>query len=202
MVADGAPVGCLTPTAAFDTDRSKLVVVCADAATVYEWDGAAWKGFTATNTKNVPPFHRFASMAYDATLKKTVLFGGFDGTNYIESDLAVGRRGVDAGEKESADRPHPRVNVVRPGAQEDRHLRRPRAPDDHRSRHAVQRHVDLRWQWLVAAQSVRRYARHAVRRADDHRSAFESRSALRRFNDSPCPRPPGRPPPPGRGGRP
>jgi hypothetical protein len=81
LVANG-PVGCLTPTAAFDTDRSKLVVVCADAATTYEWDGAEWKSFSGLKT--LPPFHRFASMAYDATLKKTVLFGGFDSTNYLD----------------------------------------------------------------------------------------------------------------------
>jgi hypothetical protein len=83
VVAEGGPVGCVSPTAAFDTDRSKLVVVCADASTTYEWDGAAWKSF-AIGTKNAPPFHRFASMAYDQTLKKTVLFGGFDATNYLD----------------------------------------------------------------------------------------------------------------------
>jgi hypothetical protein len=83
VVADGAPVGCLSPTAALDTDRNKLVVVCADAAAVYEWDGTAWKTITPA-AKTVPPFHRFASMAYDQTLKKTVLFGGFDTTNYLD----------------------------------------------------------------------------------------------------------------------
>src|SRR5205823_10770720 len=61
VIADGTPVGCLSPTAVFDTDRSKLVVVCADAATTYEWDGAAWKAITPP-AKSVPPFHRFASM--------------------------------------------------------------------------------------------------------------------------------------------
>jgi hypothetical protein len=80
---EGTPVGCLTPLAAFDTDRSKLVVVCADASTTYEWDGTAWKAFTPA-AKSVPPFHRFASLAYDQTLKKTVLFGGFDGSNYLD----------------------------------------------------------------------------------------------------------------------
>jgi hypothetical protein len=79
VTASGGPVGCLTPTAAFDTDRSKLVVVCADSSSTYEWDGAAWKAISGLKT--VPPFHRFASMTYDPTLKKTVLFGGFDGSN-------------------------------------------------------------------------------------------------------------------------
>jgi hypothetical protein len=83
VVAEGTPIGCLTPTAAFDTDRSKLVVVCADASTTYEWDGTAWKSFTPP-TKSLPPFHRFASMVYDQTLKKTVLFGGYDGTKYLD----------------------------------------------------------------------------------------------------------------------
>ena len=83
VVTEGTPVGCLTPMAAFDTDRSKLVVVCADASTTYEFDGTAWKSF-ALPVKSVPPFHRFASLAYDQTLKKTVLFGGYDGTNYLD----------------------------------------------------------------------------------------------------------------------
>lgn len=83
MSVDSTPVGCLTPTAAFDTDRSKLVMICADAgAGTYEWDGTAWKNFTGLKT--VPPFHRFASMTYDPTIKKTVLFGGFDGTRYLD----------------------------------------------------------------------------------------------------------------------
>ena len=81
MSAENTPAGCLTPNAAFDTDRNKLVLVCA-ASDTFEWDGTAWKAFTGLNT--LPPFHRFSSMAYDATLKKTVLFGGFDGTNYLD----------------------------------------------------------------------------------------------------------------------
>ncbi len=79
ITATGGPVGCGTPTAAFDSDRSKLVVVCADAASTFEWDGTAWKSFTGL--KPLPPFHRFASMTYDPTLKKTVLYGGFDGSS-------------------------------------------------------------------------------------------------------------------------
>ncbi len=80
-VTDSAPTSCLTPTAAFDTDRSKLVVVCASSA-VFEWDGAKWAKFAGLKTE--PGARRFSSMTYDQTLKKTVLFGGFEGTNYID----------------------------------------------------------------------------------------------------------------------
>jgi hypothetical protein len=83
ILADNVPVGCVTPNAAFDTDRSKLVVVCADSSNMAEWDGTAWK--TISGLKTLPPFHRFSSMAYDETLKKTVLFGGFDGSNYLDT---------------------------------------------------------------------------------------------------------------------
>src|SRR4029077_8885743 len=82
VVADGGPVACLTPTSVFDTDRSKMVLACDDAGTTWEWDGTAWKGIQPPS-QNVPPFHRFASMADDQTLNKTVLFGGYDGTNYL-----------------------------------------------------------------------------------------------------------------------
>lgn len=81
VVADGTPVSCLTPNTAYDTDRNKLVLVCANSST-FEWDGSAWKAFS--DLKTLPPFHRFASMSYDQTIKKTVLFGGYDGTSYLD----------------------------------------------------------------------------------------------------------------------
>lgn len=81
MNATGRPA-CGTPFAAFDTDRSKLVAVCNDAGT-FEWDGTAWKEFSDLKTK--PPFRRFASMVYDPTLKKTVLYGGWDEANYVNT---------------------------------------------------------------------------------------------------------------------
>jgi hypothetical protein len=85
VVVDGTPSSCQTPNAAFDTDRQKLVVVCADTTT-YEWDGTAWKAFTGLKT--LPNFRRWSAMAYDATLKKTVLFGGLDSSgtsgNYVD----------------------------------------------------------------------------------------------------------------------
>lgn len=80
MTAEGGPAGCITPASALDTDRQKLVVVCATADT-FEWDGTAWKKFAPTT---IPPFHRFGNMVYDQNLKKTVLFGGYDGTNYLD----------------------------------------------------------------------------------------------------------------------
>lgn len=78
--AEGTPAACVTPLSAYDTDRQKLVLVCADSST-FEWDGAAWKSFTP---KTTPPYHQFGSMVYDPTLKKTVLFGGYDGGNYLD----------------------------------------------------------------------------------------------------------------------
>ena len=80
-VTENAPATCVSPTAALDTDRQKLVIVCSDSST-FEWDGTAWTTFS--NLKTVPPARRFASMTYDQTLKKVVLFGGFDGTNYSD----------------------------------------------------------------------------------------------------------------------
>jgi len=76
--AKDAPVNCVGPLSAFDIDRKKLVVTCFGSDT-YEFDGTTW---TLAAPKNAPPTRRFASMVYDETLKKTVLFGGFDGTNY------------------------------------------------------------------------------------------------------------------------
>ena len=72
--AENSP-NCVSPNAAFDTDRAKLVVVCADA-TVFEWDNAAWKKFTDLKTK---PINRsFSALVYDQNIRKTVLFGGMD----------------------------------------------------------------------------------------------------------------------------
>ncbi|HSP16375.1 MAG TPA: hypothetical protein VLV78_16630 [Thermoanaerobaculia bacterium] len=81
ITADNTPA-CGTLFSAFDTDRSKLVAVCNDASTA-EWDGSAWKQFTDLKTK--PQFRRFAGMVYDPSLKKTILYGGYDDQNYIDS---------------------------------------------------------------------------------------------------------------------
>ena len=81
IIADNTPA-CGTPFAAFDTDRSRLVSVCNDGTTE-EWDGAAWKTFADLKTK--PPYRQFAEMFYDQSLKKTVLYGGWDGSNYLNT---------------------------------------------------------------------------------------------------------------------
>ena len=69
------PISCDAPLAAFDSNRQKLVLVCEDSST-FEWDGTAWTGLT--NLKKLPPTRRFSSMVYDQSLKKVVLFGGWD----------------------------------------------------------------------------------------------------------------------------
>lgn len=81
IIADNTPQ-CGTPFASFDTDRSKLVAVCNDGST-FEWDGAAWKTFADIKTK--PTFRRFAAMTYDPTQKRSVLYGGHDDTNYVDT---------------------------------------------------------------------------------------------------------------------
>lgn len=73
---------CGTPVAAFDTDRQLLVAVCNDAST-FEWDGTTWKTFPDLKTK--PAFRRFAELVYDQSLKKTVLYGGWDEANYVNT---------------------------------------------------------------------------------------------------------------------
>ena len=78
--ADG-PASCLTPLGAWDSNRNTMVVSCGEGTT-YEWDGTTWKTFTSLKT--TPPFHEFANMVYDPALKKTVLFGGYDGANYLD----------------------------------------------------------------------------------------------------------------------
>lgn len=82
IIADNSPSGCQTPNAAFDIDRKKLVVVCATSDT-FEWDGTAWTKFDITDTRKKPTPRRFSSMVYDETLKKTVLFGGFNDPAYL-----------------------------------------------------------------------------------------------------------------------
>lgn len=72
---ENGPTGCTTPASAYDTDRKKLVVLCDDNR-LFEWDHAAWKEIK--DLKSAPPIRRFSNMVYDATIKKTVLMGGFD----------------------------------------------------------------------------------------------------------------------------
>jgi hypothetical protein len=78
LALDKGPSSCASPLSAYDTARSRLVVTCGGAST-FEFDGTAW---TTLTPKNNPPERRFAALAYDENLKKTVFFGGFDGTNF------------------------------------------------------------------------------------------------------------------------
>jgi hypothetical protein len=75
------PSGCASPVSAFDTDRNRLVLVC-DGVSLFEWNGQAWTSFSGLKT--APPARRFTSIAYDPNLKKTVVFGGWDDSNYLD----------------------------------------------------------------------------------------------------------------------
>jgi hypothetical protein len=77
-----APAACISPSAAFDTDRAKIVLVCQDAS-LYEFDGTTWKTFSSVDLKVHPQVRRFSAIAYDPSLKKTVLFGGYNDVNYL-----------------------------------------------------------------------------------------------------------------------
>lgn len=69
------PASCVTPAAAFDTNRQRWVLGCYGSE-LYEWDGAEWKSFI--DKKPAPSSRRFYSLAYDENLKKVILFGGYD----------------------------------------------------------------------------------------------------------------------------
>ena len=75
------PTSCAYPVAAYDSDRQKIVMLCTDS-TMFEFDGTKWTQ-VANGLKTLPPSRRFSSMVYDPTLKKTVLFGGYD-SNYLD----------------------------------------------------------------------------------------------------------------------
>ncbi len=77
---ENTPASCITPAASFDTDRNKLVLVCA-TSDVHEFDGSVWTSHT--ELKTTPPVHTWGTLIYDPTLKKTVLFGGYNGSNYL-----------------------------------------------------------------------------------------------------------------------
>lgn len=75
----GAPLDCTTPVSAWDANRSKLVVICGGQG-VFEWDGKAWTAPEARDDR--PDARRFPAAVYDETLKKVVLFGGYDNANF------------------------------------------------------------------------------------------------------------------------
>jgi N-acetylneuraminic acid mutarotase len=78
---DKTPAACENAAGAWDSDRKKLVVYCGFDSALYEWDGTTWASFTNFKEKDRPAIRRLPTMAYDAKLKKTVLYGGYDG-NY------------------------------------------------------------------------------------------------------------------------
>jgi hypothetical protein len=82
VVTGTEPTACIYPIGSYDTDRQKMVVVCNNSS-IWEFDGSAWKSFT--DLKELPPARRFSSMAYDATLKKTVLFGGWNASYFDQT---------------------------------------------------------------------------------------------------------------------
>jgi hypothetical protein len=78
--AKNAPSSCTYPLTAWDSDRKVMVLLCSDAS-IYEFDGNEWKTFTTPDKR--PATSIQASMVYDATLKKTVVYGGYNG-NYVD----------------------------------------------------------------------------------------------------------------------
>ena len=76
ITVEGGP-DCGVSNAAFDINRAKLVVLCADS-TVFEFDNTAWKEFPASDMKTRPIGRNFASFVYDQNIRKSVLFGGLD----------------------------------------------------------------------------------------------------------------------------
>jgi hypothetical protein len=79
---DSGPTACTDPLGAYDTDRKKLVIVCASADT-FEFDGTAWKKYVNPG-KNFPPIKSFSALVYDPHIKKTVLYGGFQNPSYYD----------------------------------------------------------------------------------------------------------------------
>lgn len=72
------PSQCATPLSTFDTKREVLVVLCGGSE-IFEWNGTEWK---APSVEKTPDARRFAGFAYDKTLQKAVLFGGYDEVNF------------------------------------------------------------------------------------------------------------------------
>ena len=81
------PTECTAPLSAWDKDRNKLVLVCgafgSDEVSTYELTGLTWKQLTPEDN---PDHRRWAGLVYDETLKKTVLFGGFDSRGSYRHD--------------------------------------------------------------------------------------------------------------------
>jgi hypothetical protein len=81
--SDSAPVACSSPMGAWDTDRSKMVVFCGVLGFTYEYTPAT-NVWTTLVPKHTPATRSFASLVYDQHLKKSVLFGGWNGSNFLD----------------------------------------------------------------------------------------------------------------------
>lgn len=78
--APDRPATCGSPVGALDANRGRLVVLCQDSST-FEFDGTKWYSFS--NLKDKPAARRFSAMVYDEQNKNVLLFGGYDGSNYL-----------------------------------------------------------------------------------------------------------------------
>lgn len=81
VASDSLPTSCGSPAGAWDSDRSRIVLFCGALGLTYEFhsDTNAW---TSLSPKHVPANRSFTSLVYDQHLKKSVLFGGWDGSNF------------------------------------------------------------------------------------------------------------------------
>ncbi len=79
VIALDAPATCSYPVSTWDSDRKVMVLLCSDAS-VYEFAGTQWKRFSSPDKRPLTSIQ--ASIAYDPTLKKTIVFGGYNG-DYI-----------------------------------------------------------------------------------------------------------------------
>lgn len=78
-----SPTSCVSPMGTWDTDRNTLVIYCGSLGFVYEYVPST-NVWTAFAPKHNPATRSFGSLVYDQHLKKSVLFGGWDGSNYLD----------------------------------------------------------------------------------------------------------------------
>lgn len=99
---EDAPASCTTPVAVWDTDRSRMVIVCS-SSDVYEWDGTEWHAFEDNDDDPDPA--RFRHAAYDRTLRKTVVYGGINSVgDYVNETWTW--NGTEWDEVDTDDEPH------------------------------------------------------------------------------------------------
>lgn len=76
VAGEDAPTTCAYPNGAWDSNRNRLVIYCGDTSDIYEFDGTKWTGFTTLTDE--PGTRRLSSLVYDPTLRRTVLYGGYE----------------------------------------------------------------------------------------------------------------------------